>query len=279
MQFIKSDKKFLWLSLLSVLSLLFGCQSQSRQQDELTVESYIHRIHIQLYGRKASVPELIMGKIFLNSGSKSQAWRRIYCERLIKSEEFSLNGYNIARSELLNFIFNPDSSSIQETIDVWKRMYPDSIWRPEVKRLRKLQLIPRMLIDGKMNHEELQKTLIHNSYYDFINMGSENFVVSLYHNFLERPPTAYELKTGIILTNGNCTYFDNKFICGKENYISAFFSRKEYAEGQVRKLIRMLLYREARPQELKQYTDDYLLHRDHGRIWAQLLSSEEFINL
>lgn len=279
MQFIKSGKKILWLTLLPVLTLLFGCKSQNKMQKELTVESYIHRMHILLYGRKASVSEQIMGKVFLHSGPESQAWRRIYCDRLIKSEEFRLNGYNIARAELLNFIFNPDSSSIQETIDVWKKMYPDSIWRPEVKRLRKLQQIPRLLRAGKMNYEELQKTLIDNSYYDFINMGTENFVVSLYHNFLERPPTTYELKTGILLTDGGCACFDSELICGKENYIRAFFKRKEYAEGQIRKLVRMILYREASPEEIRQLSHEFLLHRNHHRIWSKLLASEEFMNL
>jgi len=279
MRFIQSIKNFLWIVLLSMLSLLGGCKSEHRVESDLKLESYIHRIYIQLYGRKATESEQIMGKIFLCFVPESAKWRRIYCDQLIRSEEFRLNQYNIARSDLLNFIFNPDSASIQETIEVWKKMYPDSIWQPEVKRLKRLQQIPGLLRSGMMTYEELQKTLIHNSYYDFINMGSENFVVSLYHNFLERPPTAHELKTGIILTDGNCAYFANTLICGKAEYIQAFFDQNEFAEGQARKLVRMILYRDIKPSEIQFLTNDFLQFRDHSRIWSRLLSSDEFMNL
>ncbi len=195
-------------------------------------------------------------------------------DSLLHHPEYRQNQYLIARNDLMNFIFDPDSAEIEKTIKVWEQAEVNEKGRKEIIRLKGLQAIPRDLGDGSLDNIGLHKRLVHNSYYDFINMGTENFVVSMYHNFLDRNPTTYELEQGKKMVNGNPAVLDFRQGSGKEDFINLFFDSYAYFEGQVKKVFLRLLFREPVPGESVYFTLEFKKTKNYELLQKQVLLHE-----
>ncbi|MDZ7847129.1 MAG: hypothetical protein U5L96_10360 [Owenweeksia sp.] len=71
-----------------------------------------------------------------------------------------------------------------------------------IERLDAMLQIPGKLDSNLIDHIELHRRIIDNPYYDDINMGTENFVVATYQNFLFRYPTGVELEEAKKMVDG-----------------------------------------------------------------------------
>ena len=91
----------------------------------------------------------------------------------------------------------------------------------------------------------LIKIVVDNLIYDEINMGAENYVVSLFQNFLLRYPTAVELESGVAIFGGVPGILFTSSAKNKDELINVFFDYAEYYEGQVRINYLRFLYRGA----------------------------------
>jgi len=262
------------------LLLFSGCQnsSTSNADDELIRSNFINKASIYLLGRKPYSAEIQEARSFFEKNGFTQTARERYILKVSASNEYKLYLYQLARNDLMNFIFNPDTTEIQNTIDVWTRMYPNDYGQREIARLNKLKTISGDLLDGKLDNIGLQKRLVHNSYYDFINMGTENFVVSIYNNFLDRPPTRYELAQGKLMVDSSDALFLGTHGHSKEDFVVLFFESYPYFEGQVRMLYKRYYFSEPPPEYLAALTLEYYKSRDLRRLQAELLSRDEFIS-
>ena len=246
--------------------------------DELTQTNFVNKSSIYLLGRKPYYEELRKAKQFFSENGFTQSSREEYLLKISASEEYKLYMYQLARNDLMNFIFNPDSTEIQNTINVWTDMHPDEYGRKEIIRLKKLQTIPRDLLKNNLDNISLHKRLINNSYYDFINMGTENFVISMYNNFLDRSPTNYELIQGKLMVDSSRAFFLGLQGDSKEDFISLFFESFPYYEGQVRMLYKRYYFSEPSAEFLTKYTLEYSKQKDLRKIQAKLLSMDAFIS-
>jgi hypothetical protein len=252
--------------------------SGNAQADGLVISNFVNRAHIYLFGRKAYVTEIDRAKSFFHQRNFDDYNREKYLLQISKSDEYKLYLFQLARNDLMNFIFNPDSAQIQNTIDVWARMYPNEYGAKEIARLKKLQTISKDLLNNQLDNIGLQKRLVHNSYYDFINMGTENFVISMYNNFFDRPPTKHELDKGKRMVDGGLSTFLGNYGNSKEDFVALFFESFSYYEGQVRMLYKRYYFCEPAPEYLAELTLTYYKERDLRQLQSKLLSADKFVS-
>ena len=258
---------------------LLSCQNPGihHSPDDLVLSNFLNKSYIYEFGRKPYANELKDASSFFEKNRFTQSSREEYLMKVSASNEYKLYLYQLARNDLMNFIFNPDTGEIQNTINVWTRMYPNEYGRREIARLKKLKTISPDLLSGSLDNIGLQKRLVHNSYYDFINMGTENFVISIYNNFLDRSPTKYELTQDKMMVDSSDAVFLGVHGHSKEDFVALFFESYPYYEGQVRMLYKRYYFSEPSPEYLAYLTLEYYKKRDFRRLEAELLSLEKLI--
>jgi len=246
---------------------------------ETSYSSYVNKLYISLLGHKPSQVELKTAINQLKGDKLHITERRRLIERLQSTSQYYAYQYKTAEFRILNFIFNPDPKHIQTTIDIWQKLPESKENQAEIDRLKKLKTIEDDLRNGSLELIGLHKLLAFNSYYDFINMGSENFVVSLFQNFLFRYPTQVELSMGEKMVDRQPSWLFLKSGSSKSDFVSIFFQSTAYFEGLVIDLVKRYLYRPPSSEELAYYTRILANDGDFKTIQMKILSLDEFAEI
>lgn len=238
---------------------------------------FVQKSFVNLLGREPSANEESKFTAKLKSEYFSAQSRKDVVEAIMKFPEYNDNIYKTTREYLLNFIFHP--SFLDTTLEIWKKLPPSLEKEEEIARLKKLKSIPDDLKSGSLNTMGLQRRLAHNSFYDFVNMGTENFVVSVFENFLLRFPTEFEKSQGKKMVDGEAAVLFGKKGNSKTSFLDIIFSNPSYHEGQVRLLFRQYLFREPASAELATLSLKFMEKIDFQSLVKEILAGEEFSGL
>ena len=241
------------------------------------VNNYINKTFIALLGREPIGAETAEMTQILSQNHLSRADQVAFMKWVMAQPDYNEQIYLKGRSDYLNFIFHP--SIIQETIDIWERLPKTAHNLAEIKRLYRLRSIPELLDSGKIDEKQLQRMLVHNSFYDFVNMGTENFVVSMFENFFHRFPTKHELDQGKKIVDGKGGYLFRRWGNSKEQFLDIFFSSDSYYEGQVVDNFRRLLYRDPNSAEMVKYTTQFKAHKDYKQLLLAITTLDEYVGI
>ena len=121
--------------------------------------------------------------------------------------------------------------------------------------------------------------MVNNNFYDEINMGTENFVVSMFQSFMQRYPTLSELESGKLMVNDNNASVFFVPGNGKEDFINIFIESDEYFTGQTNILFNRYLFRTPTSEESINFSLDYINTQDYQLLQSRILSTNEFIGL
>ena len=149
----------------------------------------------------------------------------------------------------------------------------------EIARLEELINTPQDVAAGNLSMAQLHKRLVNNLFYDELNMGSFNLVVSLYNHFLFRDPTESETQDGITMVDGLTSVVFYTSGSTKDEFIDIFFTSNDYYEGTVRELFYRYLFREPTTEELNYHTVNYKASDDFQELQKAILSLDEFVGL
>jgi hypothetical protein len=149
----------------------------------------------------------------------------------------------------------------------------------EIARLEELINTPQDVAAGNLSMAQLHKRLVNNLFYDELNMGSFNLVVSLYNHFLFRDPTEAETQDGITMVDGLTSVVFYTSGSTKDEFIDIFFTSNDYYEGTVRELFYRYLFREPTTEELNYHTVNYKASDDFQELQKAILSLDEFVGL
>lgn len=283
----------LWALLLMVF--VAGCKKEEiitvpdnvappdRTIEDITVENYVNRTYISLLGRKAEDAELDADFATLRAGNFSRDARRTFVQGLADGPEFENRLYYIARALYLNA---SDTTEIREQRDFfvllltqpqYQAFYPQL--EHERDRLNAVLAIPAGLANGSIDVRDMHKRLSDNYIYDQINMGTQNFVISMFQNFLFRYPTDAELADAERMVDGLTSTSFLQSGRNKDDFIRIFFDTGDYFEGQVREVHVRLLFREPTAQELSTLSVSYLNGDTHADLLREVLSTDEFAGI
>ena len=110
-------------------------------------------------------------------------------------------------------------------------------------------------------------------------MGTENFVVSMFQNFLYRYPTAEELVQSKLIVDGfeGVVFLETGVV--KDDFINIFFGCNNYFEGQVRDLYLKYLFREPTSVEMSDKASIYKNSLDYKALQKAILSMDEYAGI
>jgi hypothetical protein len=246
-------------------------------------ENYINKTYISVLGRKPTDTEYISAKQKMSSNGFVKSERELFVSDVLAKNEYYRRIYDIAKAELLN---NTDSTDIQTFIMVFDAFLLDTSYQAlwpvitiERNKLIALKNAPSDFANGTINIVGLYKRCVNNYFYDQINMGTENFVVSMFQHFLFRYPTTAELESGKKMVDGFSAYLFYQEGTTKDDFINIFFSADAYYQGRAQDLYKRYLYRNPSPTEQQEATSKYKSTNNYKELQKIILTSDEFVGL
>lgn len=290
---IKLVKIKLYFTVLCFAFMLIGCKktkevvvpNNSAPPDNTisneVIDSYNNRLFITLLGRKATPSEADSVSNVLKNSQLSVTSRNQIISHLQSKPEYLNRVYEIARAELLNGL---DTNDVGIFISIFNNYlsqptYSNSISsiQYQIDRLTVMRGIPSNLKNGSMTIEQMYSSCINNHFYDQLNMGTENFVVSSFQNFLLRYPSVDELENGKRMVDGLSSFLFFKSGNTKDDYLSIFFDSENYREGTARILYKKYLFKEPTTTKLYDLTSYYNQTKNYKDIQKYILSSDEYV--
>lgn len=290
------------MKLLSVLLLFFcffipftGCKKEEivvvegnvappdQTIESTTIENYVLKVHIALLGRKATDAEFDAAVALLKENSLSESSRLTMLNGIVSKTDFFENEFAIMRS---NFLNNADSSTFAGTksiinlaLSATSNPVEIAFWEAELVRVDRLILLEDQFSNQTKNSVEAHQVVVDNFVYDEINMGAENYVVSLFQNFLLRYPTVEELQAGKAIFEGKSAILFTENAKNRNELITVFFNSNEYYEGQVRASFLRFLYREPTSNEISLLLNQFKINNNVAAIHTYALSLDEYIGI
>ena len=247
------------------------------------VDNYINKLYISMLGREPSNSEFSHAKNIL-SKTVSIENREQLIDIVHNNEEYFYNLFDNYRSDFLNGV---DTVDIREQ---YIEVYADLIeyetnpffleeYQKKYQKLIELYNLGVDLKNGNINTVEAHKRCVNNQVYNDINMGTENYVISIFQNFLHRYPTLDELNNATIMVDGeqaNCFGINGD---SKSDFNDIFFNHYGYFEGVIIDTYIKLLLRHPNSEEVSFYTIKYMSDLSFKNLQKSLLASDEFLGI
>jgi hypothetical protein len=250
----------------------------------LILENYVAKCYISLLGRDPSSTEEQDAVTLLRNSNMSVASRKQMIATILGNNEYREKILEYNSIKLLNSPF--DTTEIQTQLFVYNSILNDPQYAPFydliqniIDNLEVLADTPDDFRSGAIGMQEMHRRLVTNDIYDQINMGSFNFVLSLFNNFLFRDPSQEEHDAGITMVDGFVAVLFYETGNSKEECINIFLNSDDYFEGQVRELYLRYLFREPNSEEQSFHSIRYRDSGDYNRLQTDILSTDEFAGL
>lgn len=248
---------------------------------EVVRENFVNRVYISLLGRKPEGPELAGAMGVLEQDNASTADRKAVVENVLSDPAFRERQYNIARIELLN---NQDTSEIATFKFVFNQYLNDPQYEPflelityELDRLEQLSQAAPYYLSARINRAEMQRRLVNNLMYDEINMGTQNFVLSIFEHFLNRYPTESEEQNAILMADGFYAVLFGHEGNSQEDFLQIMMESDAYLEGQVLDVYESFLFRNPNSLEMATGTTLFRKTASYDSLLASILTTQEFL--
>jgi len=254
---------------------------------DLKIETYINKAYINILGRKATTVETESAKTLLASRNMHPTDRESFIKTFFQKPDYWTRTFDIARA---NYLKNADTSDVSLQILLFEKYIKDNQNNPQLKdflylvqyevdRMKVFMRTPQELASGKINVTELQRRCTDNYFYDQINMGTQNFVLSVFENFAGRYSTQNERANAEGMVNGVATILFLKNGSSKKDFQEIFFSSKDYYEGQVNELMRRYLFRNATSTEMERLTRLFEQTKDYQKLQTAILTTDEYAGI
>ncbi len=251
--------------------------------ENVTISNYVNRVYVSVLGREASDSEKSTGYDLLRQSNLSNASRSQFLDQVFSSGNYLPHLYDFARTELLNNLDTTDITYFRGLLNYYltDTTYAQnwSAFIYEIERLDSLQRVPSDLINHLLGIAHLHKRCANNYFYDQINMGTENFVVSCFQHFLNRYPTENELIQGKRMVDGAPAILFLESGQTKTDFINIFFASRDYQEGLAINLYRRFLLRSPTSIEMGNAVQAFSSTHDYVQMQKNILSTNEYIGI
>ncbi|MFN8321557.1 MAG: hypothetical protein U0T74_02755 [Chitinophagales bacterium] len=251
--------------------------------DSSTIEIYLNKVYINLLGREPVGNEKSDGMMLLRQNNFSETTRQQFLESIFAKPDYMNNLFTVANHEYLSDL---DSMEIVGQVTLYNLLLSQPQYAPfydvlqyEIDRMEILLQTRHDLITQTIDYRQMLQRCTNNYFYDQINMGTENFVISTFQNFLFRYPTDAELANGKTMVDGNNAVLFFQLGKSKTDYLNVFFSSNDYYEGQVRNTFRKYLFREPTSAEEAYYSEIYKQAGEYKSLQKAVLALDEYAGI
>lgn len=251
--------------------------------NNITKENYVNRLYISILGRECTDAEYNEAYDILLQGNLTVQSRGQVIDIISAKPGYYKRLFNIAGENYLNSSDSLDYvSQIYAFNAILQNQSLQQYWPYATMELNRLNLWIASVNDmqaGTLTVAGMHKRAVSNYFYDQINMGSLNYVASLFQNFFFRYPTQSELDAGIHCVDGFPSTVFFQIVDSKEEYTDLFFASDNYYEGQVRDLFTRYLFREPTSAEQTFFSQRYKSNNDYKQLQKDILSLDEYVGL
>ena len=251
--------------------------------ENVTISNYVNRVYVSVLGREATSSEKSAGFDILRQNNLSLSSRSQFLDQVFSSGHYLPHLYDFARIELLNNLDTADISFYQFifTLYLTDTAYQLfwNVFEYELERLDSLERVPADLTNHTIDIEYLHRRCVNNYFYDQINMGTENFVISCFQHFLNRYPTENELNEGKRMVDGLPAILFLESGQSKTDFIDIFFSSRDYFEGLAINLYNRFLLRSPTSIEMGNAASAFFDTHDYVQMQKDILSTNEYIGI
>ena len=282
---LRNSMKFLFLV---QIVFLFECFSQVSAQNDAVIPDHnkvfvwVNKCNIILTGKKPSSEKTESTVLNFQSTGFNSETREKYLREVQHSEAWAENKVREIRRALIE---TTSTTEIREKAREFNRLLADStlalfhdlIHTDQWKMIR-LDSAVRFLLAHPDRLNEVEKNFSDNWFYDQINMGADNFVISVYAHFLNRFPTKFELTQGKNMVSGHPAILFFKNGKCKDDFLSIFFQSDEYLQNQIINIYQKIFFRNPSNLELVNNLNRFKAEPSIAVLERTLLASEEFVN-
>ncbi len=287
--------KTLWLPLVLMLAIFSSCTKHEEvlipnnvpppdsTLSSIVIETYVNKAYISVLGRKPSDTEKAEGITLLESAALSQTSREAFIQSVLDKPEYYENLYkNYYTYLLVNF----DTAQITLNIETLRFLVTQpqyasivDLLNYEIARFEELRDVYYNLADGNISVVEMQRILVYNAFYDQLNMGTENFILSSFEHFLSRYPTDAELAEATKIVDGLSGVLFYEIGTSKEDFLDIFFTSEDYYGGQVKLIFEGYIFRSPTSEESAYYTTYYKNTGDYKGLLKKVLTTDEYVGI
>lgn len=244
-------------------------------------EDYINRAYILTMGREPDTAELSHDLEILHRGSLSAASRDTFTTGVFADADYRTHEYEDNHFELLR---ETDSMNMIIMLYNYDLFLADTanalLWSYAQWQRDRLQLASdarKDFVNGTINLKEVHHRLVNNLFYDELNMGSQNFVLGVFQQLINRTPTQSELAAGVAMIDGNNSVLFLQGGDSKDDFLSIVFNSLNYYEGQVIKSYQKYLLRTPSTYEMDNATRNYAITQDYVKVQRDIIRTNEFV--
>lgn len=287
---------FLSLTVISIILFVTGCEKETVRQiipnnqpltdtlvTQIKIENYINKCYISILGRRATEKESLNALNILKRNNASLSDREQFLDLIFRDTLYTDRIFEIARA---NYLRNTEIQDIKQYISALEDYIQKNPSNPyielqkdQLKKLKILESVPEELKSGRITIIEMQRRCIDNYFYDQINMGSQNFVLSVYENLSGRYPTGSELNNGMQMVEGRKGVLFQVEGYSKDDFINIYFNSIDYSEGQVIELMKRYLFRTPTSTEMAELASFYQRSKDYKKLQIKILTKDEYLGL
>lgn len=249
---------------------------------EVELENYVNKTHIALLNRKPTSEEFNNALSLLQVDPYDRGIRDSYILGLQSEPEVRWVAWQFLSDRLLEgidtaqiysdqqwYLDQSTTSGSQGVQEYWQFLYGKST--DHISAMEGW-------FNGDTTYSRLQTWMVRLNTYDEINMGTENFVVSVYQHFYHRYPSDLELEQASEMVEGDWGILHGINGNSKADFLNIIFNQGEYQQGRIITFFEGYLKRMPTSSESVEYVNRFYNGWDFWTMQRYILTSSEYVN-
>ena len=225
------------------------------------IQNYINKLYIDLIGREPLQQELADDTNLLKNNNLSLESRMQLLNQLMSNPLYYDRFFDVYSAAYLNGIDELtilgkiyEYNLLKEQAEQLGNYALAQLLQIEMNKLNDLLTVRNDYESGEITVNEFMQRFIYNYFYDEINMGSENYVLSCFENFLKRFPTESERLSGIVMVDGFSAQLLLSDGSSKKDFTEIITTTPGFYEGLAIDIYQQLLARNPNSEEMNDAT-------------------------
>jgi hypothetical protein len=249
---------------------------------QIELENYINKTHIALLNRKPTQAELTQSLQQLDVDRYNRTIRDTYVLGIQDLDRSKWAIWQFLSDRILDGI---DTTQVRESADIFQYRVDNSgtqnekdYWQWLLDRTNNNLVALEGWYNQDSTYNSLVGWMVRMPIYDEINMGTENFVVSIYQHFYHRYPTDHELTQASKMVDRQWGLLYGVNGNSKADFLNIFLNQGEFQQGLIINAFESYLNRIPTTIESDKYHHNLNNGWDYLKLQRYLLTSSEFIN-
>lgn len=249
---------------------------------QIELENYINKTHIALLNRKPTQAELTQSLQQLDVDRYNRSIRDTYVLGIQDLDRSKWAIWQFLSDRILDGI---DTAQVRESADIFQYRVDNSgtqnekdYWQWLLDRTNNNLVALEGWYNQDSTYNSLVGWMVRMPIYDEINMGTENFVVSIYQHFYHRYPTDHELTQASKMVDRQWGLLYGVNGNSKADFLNIFLNQGEFQQGLIINAFESYLNRIPTTIESDKHHHHLNNGWDYLKLQRYLLTSSEFIN-